>query len=225
MAVFSAGSLLAQDCRVDVVVDMTEAGRAVARPTAERPVCYFPFARGYREMGEVRPGQQALPAAESIEHLFFQALAADNYLLPTKQSAPSLLFVFEWGYIVPHVGRATGAGGRTEMSGNSSETDFALNLVGGQWLTSAAADDLDLQKGILTDAAKLPRYFVMITALDFKASLQKKKVLLWVARASTEAAGLSLADAIPTLISAGVPKFGKATVKPILFAAPIVRGN
>ena len=225
-AAFSAGALRAQDCRVDLVIDMTDAGRALAQPTADSPAFYFPLAAGYREIGNIgKTSLQTSPPPATVENLFFGALAASNYRLLTKQSAPTLLLIFEWGYIVPHVGRAVGAGGTTELADDSDETAAMTSIVGGDWLNSLPMDDVGSESQVLLGAVKVPRYYVKITALDFKSSMQKKRVVLWIARVSTEAEGLSLADALPTLISAAGPKFGKETVKPLLFAAPVIHGN
>ena len=60
-------------------------------------------------------------------------------------------------------------------------------------------------------AVRQPRYYLMVSAIDFKAAVQKKPVLLWCARVSTELQGRDLADVLPTLISSGVPRFGEST--------------
>ena len=218
--------LLADDCRVDVVVDVTNAGAQLAQPTADHPIYYFPFAQGYREMGDLKAAQPP-PRPEAVEHLFFKALTADQYRYPTKQTPPTVLLVLQWGYVAPPLARAVVSGAQPLTSDNSDEFAFAFNLVGGDRLRpeTGAGVDLDPQRAILTDAARQPRYFVTVTALDFKSALEKKRVLLWTARVSTEAEGLSVADALPTLIAAAGPHFGQATAKPLLFAAPIIRAD
>ena len=37
--------------RVDVVVDMTEAGHKIVHPTADKPAYYLPLSVGYKEFG------------------------------------------------------------------------------------------------------------------------------------------------------------------------------
>jgi hypothetical protein len=74
----------------------------------------------------------------------------------------------------------------------------------GNWDSFGAADSLH-------EAARHPRYFMMVSALDFQAATQRKPVLLWCARVSTERAGHTLAGVLPTLIATGVQKFGEET--------------
>jgi hypothetical protein len=69
----------------------------------------------------------------------------------------------------------------------------------------------------LNQAVRRPRYFLMVSAIDFKSATQKKPVLLWCARVSTELQGRNLADVLPILVSSGVPRFGESTNGPHFF--------
>lgn len=44
---------------VNVVVDLTEAGRSVAPPTKEKPAFYYPVLAGYRESGSLVAGENS----------------------------------------------------------------------------------------------------------------------------------------------------------------------
>jgi hypothetical protein len=46
---------------VNVVVDLTEAGRTVAPPTKEKPAFYYPVLAGYRESGSLVAGETSPP--------------------------------------------------------------------------------------------------------------------------------------------------------------------
>jgi len=220
-ALVPAGTLFASDTiRADVLVDVTDAGGAVAPATPGQPVYYLPFPVGYHDKGGAKPGERTPPAPDQIEHLFAKALAADGYLLCSKQLPPSIVLTFEWGYAAPAIGRATVLGGRTEIS--DSDSDVMRTIVGGKWLANVQIDDPGAERQILQDAAGVPQYYATVTALDYKAMLQKKRVPLWIARLSTEAAGVSADDALATIIAAGGPRFGKRTMKPLLIVTPIV---
>ena len=91
------------DLRVDVVVDMTDAGRAIVRPTPERPAYYLPLSVGYQEMGAYVPYQKAPPKKAEVEYLLGKALATQGYRIMTKASPPSLVLVFWWGHIAPQL--------------------------------------------------------------------------------------------------------------------------
>jgi hypothetical protein len=57
-----------KDADVNVVVDMTDAGRKVAPPTKEKPAFYFPVLAGYREAGSLVAGFYAGVALASLPH-------------------------------------------------------------------------------------------------------------------------------------------------------------
>jgi hypothetical protein len=61
----------------------------------------------------------------------------------------------------------------------------------------------------LHQAATHPRYFLMVSALDFKSAIEKKPVLLWCARVSTELQGRDISDVLPMLIANGAHYFGE----------------
>ena len=69
-------------------------------------------------------------------------------------------------------------------------------------------------------AATHPRYFLMVSALDFQAAIHHKSVLLWCARVSTELQGRDLKDVLPQLISTGTQYFGEDTGHPKFVTAP-----
>jgi hypothetical protein len=61
----------------------------------------------------------------------------------------------------------------------------------------------------LHEAAHHPRYFLMVSALDFNQAAKHNPVLLWCARVGTELVGRDLGDVLPALVSAGAPLFGE----------------
>lgn len=68
-------------------------------------------------------------------------------------------------------------------------------------------------------------YFVVITAIDAEAAARGKKVLLWRARMSVDARGMSLVDALPALIANSAPFLGRDMEVPATMAPKIVRGS
>lgn len=87
--------------RVDVVVDMTEAGHKITHPTPDRPAYYLPISVGYKEFGFAHHFQRPPPQAWEIEHALAKALYEQGYQLMTKEGHPSLVLVFWWGYMAP----------------------------------------------------------------------------------------------------------------------------
>src|SRR5665213_2214610 len=93
----------ADEIRVDVVVDLTDAGKKIARPTPARPVYYLPLTVGYREEGAFVSGQKLPPATAEVQHLLAEALAQQGYFVMARASAPSIVLVFWWGYLAPEM--------------------------------------------------------------------------------------------------------------------------
>ena len=92
-----------KDADVNVVVDMTEAGRKVAPPTKEKPAFYFPVLAGYREAGSLVAGEKN-PPQNNVAKLLAKALAAQHYyVMGTTTPAPTIILVFHWGYMNPQI--------------------------------------------------------------------------------------------------------------------------
>jgi hypothetical protein len=202
---------------VNVNVAMTEEGRKVPPPTKAKPAYYFPLVMGYREEGEKVAGETK-PPTKPIVHLLAKALAEQNYLVLTREHPqPSILLVFHWGYINPEI---------TEFGiGEDSDKVFfnqkeMVALLGGQTLGNL---DLDFEREAVMQGAEDDRYFVTVSAYDFAAARQHKKLLLWQARMSTPSGGFTMAQVIPTLITNGGPHFGRESVRPTWVTVPAVR--
>ena len=97
----------ANDIRVDVVVDLTDAGRKIIRPSPDQPAYYLPLSVGYQEMGAYVTGQKPPPPKAEVEYWLSQALSAQGYQIMTKISPPSLVLVFWWGHMAPEISDTT----------------------------------------------------------------------------------------------------------------------
>jgi hypothetical protein len=79
------------------------------------------------------------------------------------------------------------------------------------------------RQDLAENATRAPRYYFMVSALDFKSAAEQKKfVVLWTARISTELAGHTLGEVLPTLITEGTPAFGRDTDGPHFSEDPII---
>ena len=207
-----------KDTAVNVVVDMTEAGRAVTPPTKEKPAFYYPVLAGYREAGSLVAGEKSPPPAP-VAKLLAKALAAQNYyVVGEKTPAPTLLLVFHWGYMNPQIDDVGDAENPQQQFWNQREM---LALVAGNTLKNIGV--FDFKRDDVLQAARDERYFVVVSAYDFAAAKEKKKKLLWQAKLSTPSNGVSLAEVLPSMISAGGPHFGRETKLPELINAPLAK--
>ncbi len=263
------------DMRVDVVVNMTDEGYKISRPTPDKPAYYFPFTAGYIQSGAVLTGEKPPPPSPEIEHLLAKALAEQGYLVMNKKNHPSLILIFWWGYMAPIIGNpygdtANGSGfgpslGSITMTGvgisagvlyGNGHPGVAAGVGAGEtaaqymgpgailpsgsfivapndhdMFTLVAGDRFEEQIGrwdafgvgdSLHEAAHHPRYFLMVSALDFHAATQRKPVLLWCARVSTELAGHTLDGVLPTLIETGAKKFGEEADRAKFTTVPVI---
>ncbi|MSU68365.1 MAG: hypothetical protein CK548_08750 [Opitutia bacterium] len=207
-----------KDADVNVVVDMTEAGRKISPPTKEKPAFYYPVLAGYRESGSLVAGEKS-PPPTPVAKLLAKALAAQHYyVMGTKTPAPTLILVFHWGYMNPQIDDTGDDENPQQIFWNQKEM---LALVAGNTVKNVGAfgsDREDILQNMRDD-----RYFVIVSAYDFDAAKEKKKVLLWQAKMSTPSNRVSLAEVIPSMITAGGPRFGRETKLPESVTAPLAK--
>ncbi len=103
---FFASEVLADDGGISVYLASSyrnSAANSLVRATPIKPVYYQPLFFGYREEGYVvryytrQPPMTAHQTAQAAQ-LLAKGLAAQGYRIATKQSPPSLIITFEWGY-------------------------------------------------------------------------------------------------------------------------------
>lgn len=207
-----------KDTDVNVVVDMTEAGRKITPPTKESPAFYYPVLAGYRESGSLVAGEKS-PPPTPVAKLLAKALAAQHYyVVGTKSPPPSLILVFHWGYMNPQIDNIGDNENPQQLFWNQREM---LALVAGN--TIGNVGPFGPQREDILQAARDDRYFVIVSAYDFEAAKTKKKVLLWQAKMSTPSNRVSLAEVIPGMIAAGGPRFGRETKLPESVTAPLAK--
>jgi hypothetical protein len=224
--------------RVDVVVDLTDAGKKVTRPTPEHPAYYYPVTRGYTEGGASLVGEKPPPPTADIQRMIFKALAQQGYLLMTKKSPPSLILMLWWGYKAPVFlgpgaqgqngdGSDNSAGvpmsGRVSLAANHNEMEelvMGTKYEPDYWEYDGAHPSIRLEA--LTHASRVANYYMMVSALDFKSATQKKTVVLWTARVSTSRWSHTLDQVLPTLIATGAPLFGRDSDGPHIGTEPLV---
>ena len=209
--------------KVDVVVDLTDEGQKITRPTAAHPAYFYPVVKGYTHSGDVVPGEKPPPPDPDVEHLIAKALAEQGYLLTTKTHPPSLLLMFWWGYKAPlFVGPSSGGAGSMNSGAGATPTNAAAAisqaLQSGVMGTNVMENGGEMEQLVYgsnhdrnTDAythsvrldtlnqeARVPRYYVIVSALDYAALTQQKKaVVLWTAFVSTDLYGHTLDQVLP----------------------------
>jgi hypothetical protein len=207
-----------KDTDVNVVVDMTEAGRKITPPTKGSPAFYYPVLAGYRESGSLVAGEES-PPPTPVAKLLAKALAAQHYfVVGTKTPPPSIILVFHWGYMNPQIDDIGDTENPQQLFWNQREM---LALVAGNTLGNVGP--FGFQRDDILQASREDRYFVIVSAYDFEAAKTKKKILLWQAKMSTPSNRVSLAEVISSMITAGGPRFGRETKLPESVTAPLAK--
>jgi hypothetical protein len=233
MALLPARVLLAGDSeeetdltgttQVDVVVDMTDAGRKVAPPTSGQPVYYLPLPEGFEKVGYAPYYQRPPPTATEVERFIERVFAAQGYRVLVHGSHPTLCLDLVWGYIAPesaYGGRSTVPPGwmAALLYGNTVNTgsyDSHTRTADGTPLDNRAADDLKQSR-------RYGRYFVIVSAFDFQDWLHHKATLLWRAHISTPIWGHYFDQVLPSMVATAAPLLGRETTHPTVVTAPVV---
>jgi hypothetical protein len=187
---------------VTVVVDMTAEGREAAHPTPDNPMYYSPVVRGYQEIGSVVAGEKP-PSPHDVVRAVAVELAKQGYrVINTAHPAPDIVIDVSWGYINPTSDDANG------LFYNQGQA-YAL-VLGNTIYNTMQVESFNHQQ--FMDAAKDPRYFIILTAYDYAAfASQRKHVVLWEAKMSSPTNGVFFDDVLTSLVKAGGPHFGRET--------------
>jgi len=221
--------------RVGVIIDMTPEGRKIARPSPDNPAYYFPIYIGYKEMGDVlTKWHRAPPPLEEVRRTMTGALLEQGYRVATRMHPPSLAIVFRWGSIAAEVVAQPGVKAPMWHGENGNEGFSTVgNLIAAparavnqdEVMTIIAGDrwgDLDPNDPGQEEFVSLqPRYYLMISALDFPAFTRHKQILLWRAHISTNYWGHYMDEVLQPLITAAAPLLGRETGRPLIVSAPI----
>jgi hypothetical protein len=200
---------------VDVVVDMSPAGRKFAPPSPGHPVYFIPVLGGYLQLGAAVAGEPPPPTPLEVAHLLAKALAGQGYLVidPAHPQA-SLVLAIHWGSLNPEIEQDPLTGQRIVFN----ETQM-LSLTGGNTLNRPA---LNFDREAAMQGAEQDRYFVAVTAYELEAYQKRhQKVMLWQAKMSVPSRRVALGDVLPVLAKAGAPMFGRETLRPQRLILPL----
>lgn len=185
----------------------TDAGKSSARPRSESMVRCRLFTGGYQEIGVVTSHPPSPPpSAEFVGQHLTGALRANGFFCSGGSDEPALMLIYQWGFIDP-----PRLDGWTFGETSRRERLNILTIVGGVAL--AHADPAE--RALILEAARAPRYFVVVSAYDFAAyAAEKAQRLLWRTHISVPASGLTHEGAIPLMMAAGATLFGRETPVP-----------
>lgn len=247
LAIWPAGlHAAAKKDKAEVVAnaELTEEGLKTPRPTPGKPVYYVPVIQGWHETGKIVAGEEPPKRADVLRQLA-QALAKEGYVLQALRpdantTVPSLIIHVAWGYMNPDVVETgaldlgTGNGGSMSPAGLRSDptqataVDFNANdmvtlVVGSTLGRLTALTQADWEKvGVAVGEG---RYFIIVSAYDFAASLKGEQKLLWCTRMSTARQGVWMSDVVPALVATGASLFGRESDLPTWKTFPVRAGR
>lgn len=218
---------------VSANAELTEAGRKIPTPAPGHPVYYVPMILGWHEEGALVAGEEP-PKRAAILREVGQALGKEGYLLQALRpggnaTLPSLVITVEWGYINPvitHEGamnQTTGDGGTMAVAGmrddptqrestQLNQREMVTLVAGSAISRQAHFSEADWQR--LNEAFAEDRYYIIVSAYDFAASLKGEQVLFWRTRMSTPRQGVWMNDVVAALVAGGASLFGRQTDVP-----------
>lgn len=225
---------------VAVVVDFTDAGRKIARPTPEHPAYYVPLVVGYRSEGGQVAGQRPPPPNDAVAHQLAKALAQQGYRVVGRDTGePSLLLAFSWGTWGPQVDtldvedprdaddpQASSGQGLLERKLPSKAADDMVALVAGNTLKNLPPMPdymTDVKRDAIRQDIARDRYFVVVAAFDWAAAKEHRRVMLWSAKMSIRTTGTWFDEIYPALIASGGPFLGRETLERQEVTVPLAR--
>lgn len=214
------------DLDVITVTDTTPAGKRLAAPSKEHPQYYIAVSLGFRDLGAPIGGIKEPPSQDALR-LITTELAKQGYLPATNKSpAPTLVIAYTWGTlnadldesdpdspgIVRNRGQILGfLGGRKVGFDNNTFDPLTAPIAGLQTLNYDASQ--------LMDVSHEDFYIIAVSAYDYAAMRQKKKVLLWMTRIAAPSLGLDLGESMSAMLAIAGPHLGRETDHPVWTSA------
>jgi hypothetical protein len=235
----SAGS--GKKIYLTVVAEQADPAAKATLPTPDHPGNYIAYDAGYIEEGDPVAGENP-PTAAAVAQALRASLAVQNFLPATAPSAPSLALIYHWGVLRPDSYQVRSdfkiqpnLHARLALVATTKQTGDIENFIMARRMgrinpAFRVPGFLNFRERDLLDLARDDRYFVIVSAYDFAALTRREAKLVWRVRVSTRGPGAAMAEALPALLSAGGPFFGRnledtQTIKAPLFPASRVEGG
>lgn len=217
---------------IAVVAERTDQAAKPNLPTPDHPASYVAYDAGYIEEGDPIANEKP-PSAATVAQALRGNLGTQNYLPAAAPSAPSLVLIYHWGLlrpdsyqvrssfrIEPNLRARLALVATTKQAGDIENflMDRRLGRINPAFRVPGF---LNFRERDLLDLARDDRYFVIVSAYDFAALTRREATLVWRVKVSTRGPGVAMADALPALLSAGGPYFGRNLADTQTLKAPL----
>ena len=204
-----------------VVAEQPDARAPAAAASPDHPVYYVAFDGGYIEAGDPIAGERP-PGAAAMAKALQHTLAGLGYQPAAGAATPTLVLTYHWG-LINRDSFATKIGTKIDPNMHARLSLVTTSHQDGE-IENYLLDKRMLGRtnpafrspGILSirerDALELAhdnRYFVVLSAYDYSSISQRQPKLVWRVKLSTLSVGVSMADALPTLLQGGAPYMGR----------------
>lgn len=221
LGIIAAPAAAGRNLQMVVVAEQTGAMTAPALPTPEHPASYVAFDGGYIEAGDPIANLQP-PVAATVAQALQAALAGRGYEPASGPTTPSVILIYHWGFI-RRDSQAVRNGNKIDpnlharlslVSPDRQREDLEQDLVNSHLLGSGNAVThgpgfLNFHQRDVLQLAHDSRYFVVVSAYDYAAASRQDPKLLWRAKMSAYDGGISMAEALPSLLQGGAPFLGR----------------
>ncbi|MFT3783147.1 MAG: hypothetical protein QM790_14155 [Nibricoccus sp.] len=220
---------------ISVITEVTDLGKKITPPTANKPAYYLIKSMGYHHEGQ-GVYEEGKVAIENIERIVRNSLASSHYLPADKEHPATLCLFYFWGIHskLDNPDQETGMGGtpdigyknllaRAQLVGGAKfAKEFEAALKSKHDSMSPGDNKMigidpvymftmrtDLNRSLM-DQVLDDCYYVVVSAYDAGALVGKgERKLLWRTKISTAAQGVSIAETTPTLVTSGGAFFGR----------------
>ena len=219
-----------------VVAEQTDPKSAVEPPKTDHPADYVAFDAGYVEAGDPIANEKP-PASSTIAEALRHTLAEQGYQ-PAAAGHPQILFVYHWGLlnrdshairngatIDPNLHARLALLTTTKQDGEIENYLLDQRQLGRANPAFRIPGFLSIQDRDLLHLTNDDSYFIVLSAYDYASVSHREAKLLWRVKMSTRSAGVSMADALPTLLQGGAPLFGRNLDRLQYIKAPLLTGN
>jgi hypothetical protein len=217
-----------RDVEVIAVTDTTPAGLLRRPASPANPIYYQAVSAGFRDFGGAVGGEK-IPPKDEVMKVIGKVLAKQGFLPGGPEHPPTLILIWTWGTMNTDMMYSADP----DDPGRQINRSQLLRFMGGYKLglitkePSAFSNDLlmpgtlfrDADSELISDLATEDLYVAAISAYDYAAAAEGKKVQLWTTKISCPSRGLSLPETLPAMLALAGPHIGKETAKPVQIKA------
>lgn len=221
LSLFAAPTFAGSSLQMIVVAEKTDPRAPAPAPSLDHPIYYVAFDGGYIEAGDPIANERP-PGAPAVAQALQNSLVGLGYRPAPAGTTPALVFTYHWGLLdrdslASRIGASIDRNLHARLSlmtvsrkVNDIET-YILDrrLLGRTNPAFRSPVILGIKERDALELANDNRYFFILSAYDYAPISRQESKLLWRVRASTLSVGVSMADALPTLIQGGAPFLGR----------------